>query len=288
MNTARAYRAVFAAALCLVATLSWQLSRDTSLDTLRRTGVIRIGYAVEAPYAFLTPEGKVTGESPEVARQIVARLGIPRIEWRVTEFSGLIAELEDGHIDVIAAGMFITPQRARQVNFSEPTFHVRQGLLVAAGNPYHLHAYTDALAQDKLRIAVLSGSIEENLLIHMGASEHQLLRVPDVQTGRVALESGEAQGLALSRPTIRWLAAGNKLGGTALAEPFTQPAGDRLPRLGYGAFALRRHDTQLLAAWNAAQDDFINTLSHQALVMRFGFDKGEMPGRISTAAILTQ
>jgi polar amino acid transport system substrate-binding protein len=285
MNIPRTYRAVLATALCLTAVLSWLASRDTSLDELRRAGTIRVGYAVEAPYAFLAPDGQVTGESPEIARQIIARLDIPRIEWRVAKFSELIPELEDGHIDVIAAGMFITAERGRRVSFSEPTFHVRQGLLVAAGNPYHLHAYSDALGQDKVRIAVLSGAIEEDLLTRMGASERQLLRVPDAQTGRMALETGEAQGLALSLPTLRWLAAGDKLGQTALAEPFTQPAG-RQPS--YGAFAFRHGDTQLLSAWNAAQTAVLKTPAHLALVARFGFTADEMPGTTSTAAVLAR
>lgn len=288
MNIPRTYRAVLATALCLFVILSWQASRDESLDEHWRTGTIRVGYAVEAPFSFLGPDGQVTGESPEIARRIIARLGIPHIEWRVAEFSELISELEDGHIDVIAAGMFITAERARRVSFSEPTFHVRQGLLVATGNPYNLHAYSDVPAQDKVRIAVLSGTIEEDLLTRMGASERQLLRVPDAQTGRMALESGEAQGLALSLPTLRWLTAGDRHDGTALAEPFTQPAGNLLPQSGYGAFAFRRGDTQLLSAWNAAQAGFINAPAHRALIARFGFTEDEMPGTTSTAGILAQ
>ena len=69
---------------------------DQSLSRLQQAGVIRIGYTVEAPYAFLKPGGEVTGESPEVAKQIVARLGIRHIEWRQVEFGALISELEAG------------------------------------------------------------------------------------------------------------------------------------------------------------------------------------------------
>jgi len=97
---------------------------DQSLTRLQREGTIRIGYAVEAPYAFLKPGGEVTGESPEVAKVIVGRLGIRHIEWRQSEFGSLISGLEAGRFDVIAAGIFITPERARRISFSEPTFHV--------------------------------------------------------------------------------------------------------------------------------------------------------------------
>ena len=109
------------------------LSGDGSFERLHRAGSIRIGYAVEPPYAFLKPGGGVTGESPEVAKKIVARLGIARIEWRQSEFDLLVDELESDRIDVIASGMFITSERAARVRFSEPTFHVLQGSAGGSG-----------------------------------------------------------------------------------------------------------------------------------------------------------
>ena len=115
-----------AGALCLA---------DSSLRALQRAGTIRVGYAVEAPYAFVTPDGEITGESPEMAKRIVGRLGIRSIVWRGMEFRSLIDELEAGNIDLIASGLFVTPERARRVAFSKVTFHVRSGLLVAKGNP---------------------------------------------------------------------------------------------------------------------------------------------------------
>jgi ABC-type amino acid transport substrate-binding protein len=68
--------------------------RDRSLDRVVAAGEIRIAYAVEAPYAFVTEEGRVTGESPEIARRAAARLGIRRVVWRQMEFDELLPELE--------------------------------------------------------------------------------------------------------------------------------------------------------------------------------------------------
>ena len=130
----------------------WVVSRDRSLERYRAAGVIRIGYAVEAPFAFSAAGGQVTGESPEMAKSVGRHLGIERIEWRQTEFNALISELENGFIDVIAAGMFITAQRAKRVSFSEPTFHVLQALLVSRGNPKKLHSYGQALGRKDIRI----------------------------------------------------------------------------------------------------------------------------------------
>jgi hypothetical protein len=50
-------------------------------------------------------------------------------------------------------------------SFSEPTFHVHQGLLAASGNPLQLHSYTQAAGSWGAWIAVISGAIEEDLLL---------------------------------------------------------------------------------------------------------------------------
>lgn len=260
--------------------------KDTSLTRLQKSGVIRIGYAIEAPYAYLKPGGGVTGESPEIAKLVAARLGISQVEWRLVEFDALISELESGRIDVIAAGMFITPERAKQVNFSNPTFHVRQGLLVAKGNPRQIHSYQQAALQIDIKIAVLSGAVEEGLLRELGFTDPQLLIVPDAQTGRVAVESGLADGLALSSPTIQWMALQNQLGRTEMAQPFDQPEQALQQRLGYGAFAFRKSDTQLLSAWNQELKTLVGSSEHLQLVSKFGLTAAEMPGNITAQEVI--
>ncbi|MBS0353418.1 MAG: transporter substrate-binding domain-containing protein [Proteobacteria bacterium] len=289
MNRASFVGLLLAAALVLgLAIAIWpRPAHPDSPFGLREPGVIRIGYAVEAPYAYLLASGDVTGESPEVARRIVARLGIPHIEWRLAEFSELIPELEDGRIDVIAAGMFITPERARRVSFSEPTFHVSEGLLVNPGNPHALHSYADAVHNSLVKIAVLSGSIEEAQLDALVRDPAQLTRVPDARTGRIAVETGAVQGFALSLPSLRWLALQRELGHTEIATPFSQP--NMLPGLaGYGAFAFRKDDTRLLAAWNATQTGYIGSPEHRALIAALGFDDGELPGTVRTREVLSR
>lgn len=247
--------------------------------------VIRIGYAVEAPYAFLADDGQVTGEAPEMARQVVQRLGIARTEWVQTAFGDLIRDLDAGRIDVIAAGMFITPERATRVLFSDPTFHVRQDLLVRSGNPRQLHTYADAVSDREARIAVLAGAIEERVLLAMGMPRERLLAVPDALTGWVAVASGAVDGLTLSSPSIRWMAKASDLSRVELARPFEQPPAAVAGRLGYGAFAFRREDAALRDAWNGVLRAFVGSPEHRALVERFGFTADEMPGGVTAAEI---
>ena len=244
------------------------LSRDASLSGPPEAGVIRIGYAVEPPYAFLAPNGEVTGESPEIARRVVAGLAIPRIEWRQIEFGRLIDELEAGRINVIAAGMFVTDERARRVRFSAPTFHVRPGLLVARGNPRGIRSYREAAAGN-IRVAVLAGAVEEQILRRLGVAAARLILVPDALTGRQAVESDLADALMLSEPTVGWMAAQDGLGRT---ERVGAGAASMNGNDSYGqvAFAFRRGDRQLAEAWDAGLRAYLRGTDHRALLTRLG------------------
>jgi polar amino acid transport system substrate-binding protein len=204
------------------------------------------------------------------------------------EFDSLIPALEAGRIDVIAAGVFITRERAQRIRFSEPILHVRQGLLTAKGNPRQIHSYEQLLVQPGLKIAVLSGAVEEELLRRIGVPEHQLVTVPDALTGRAAVESGVADGLALSAPAVQWLARGGQLGETEAAEPFDQPGLALKRRLGFVAFAFRKTDRRLCSAWNAALTTFIGTRKHLALISAFGLDRADLPGTVTTKEVLSK
>ena len=51
---------------------------ETVLERAKSQGFIRVGFANEAPFGFATPDGKLTGEAPEVAKAVLAKIGIPR------------------------------------------------------------------------------------------------------------------------------------------------------------------------------------------------------------------
>lgn len=267
--------------------LAWpSVTGDRSLARIAARGVIRIGYAVEAPHAFVATGGDVTGHSPEVAKKVAAALGIARIEWVQTEFSALIPELENGRFDVVAAGLFITPERARRVAFSRPLFHAGQGLLVAKGNPQRLQSYADFARRPALRCAVVAGAVEEQLLRELGVPAHRLAIVPDARTGQLAVATALADGLALTAPTVRWLASNDKRGRTEIAAPFVQPSPLQGRTFGYGAFAFRKDDRSLRAAWDGALAQLLAAPEYLQLAAPFGFGRAELPGAVTTQELV--
>ncbi|MBI1395765.1 MAG: ectoine/hydroxyectoine ABC transporter substrate-binding protein EhuB [Betaproteobacteria bacterium] len=275
--------AVGAAVTAWLAWLAIPGFTDDSLTRIERRGVIRIGYAVEAPFAYRSDSGEITGEAPELARYVVSRLGIPRTEWIQADFGELIDGLAANRFDVVAAGMFVTPARAKRVLFSEPTCRVLPALLVRRGNPRGLHAYEDFLRGPELRVAALSGAVEERVLREIGVPETRILLVPDAKTGLAAVETGASDGLALSAPTIHWMAARDRLGQTEIATPFHASPKQRDT---YAAVAFRNDDPALRDAWNAVLAPYVGSPAHLALVARFGFGRGEMPGNVRTESLV--
>ncbi len=117
------------AVLTMVSLWLWKLgtfSTDPSLTKIMQSNQIRVGYAFEPPFSFANSTGEVTGESIEVAKLVATELGIANIVWVQMPFDTLISELQLGHIDMIASGMFITTEREQQIAFSSPTFESKE------------------------------------------------------------------------------------------------------------------------------------------------------------------
>ncbi len=267
----------FLAAL-VVCLLLWIQNRDDSLEKIRRHGVLRVGYAVEQPYAFITREGKVTGAFPEMAVQIARELGISRVEWRLTDFHLLIESLETGQFDVIAAGMFNTPERLRRVEFSLPAFQAHPGLLVQKGNPHRLHSYADLKANSAIRTAVLLGSVEEADLARAGIPSERIIRTPDAHMGQLLIVSGQAEALALSVPTLQWILSSGNAGETEIAAPFERGAPGSEPGAPqYSAFVFRKNDNALRKAWNRVMERYVGSPRQLEAVRPFGFSEADLP-----------
>lgn len=267
------------AAAAAAATVALIRAEDGSMSDVRKAGAIRIGYAVEAPYAFVA-DGKVTGVSPETAARIAARLRL-HVNWVQTNFGNLIGDLIANRFDVIAAGMFVTAERAARVSFSEPELRVRDGLLVASGNPLNLRSYAGIVANAQIRIAAVAGSIEHQRLIRRGVPAERLLVMPDAALAMAAVAAGAAQALPLSLPTVRYWAMRNP---ATVAVPLED--GDENGSPAYVAFAFRKDARALLAAWNGALAEILASDERMRAIAQFGFEPVDLPGDVTVRRIL--
>jgi len=256
----------------------------STLERVKAAGKVRVGYANEAPYAFLrSSENQVTGEAVEIARVVLKRMGVNEVEGVLTEFGSLIPGLQASRFDIIAAGMYVTPDRCKQVQFSEPTYGVGEGFLVKSGNPQNLHSYEDIVNNDSVRLGVVVGAIQVDYAKSLQIPDSRVIVFPDAVSALAGVQAGRADVYAATALTVADLMTKTDArDGLERAEPFTDPIIDGQDVRGYGAFAFRNADAEFRDAFNAELKNFIGTPEHAKLVEPFGFSKQELPQGVTT------
>jgi polar amino acid transport system substrate-binding protein len=260
-------------------------SHGTTLQKAMASKSVRIGFANEAPFGYDDVEtGEVTGEAPEVAREILSRMGIYQVDGVLTEFGALIPGLRAGRFDIIASGMYILPQRCEQITFSNPTYSVGEAFAVRAGNPLSLHSYQDVVGNKEAKVGVVSGAIESNYASAMGIPQDRVIVFPNPASGLEGLIARRIDALAGTRLTVANLLQKTQ-GGVEMAAPFEDPEIDGKKVRGYGAFGFRKEDQDFVNAFNAELKNYIGTRRHLNLVRRFGFDEYDMPGNVTASEL---
>lgn len=250
---------------------------DGALAEMFPDGTVRIGIANEVPYGYEGPDGEATGEAPELARAILGELGVTNIEATVVEFGSLIPGLLADQYDMIAAGMFINPERAEQVIFSDPTYCGAAAFAVPEGNPLGLSDFQSVI-DSGATIGVLGGAAEEGYAVDSGVPDGQISRLGDTPSLVDALTSGRVDAFVLTEVTV--LAQVGDLAGFAATEGFI-PVIDGVEQLGCGAFAF--NDQAFRDAFNDKLEEFQAEGRVLPIVEPFGFSETA----VETAAGLT-
>lgn len=257
-----------------VAIASCDVPSETSLERIRREGFMRAAYAHEPPYAFVDDQSRVVGESPTGLRGALQALAIDSIRWIRMDFDELLPGLDDGRADVIASGLFETPERAEHVAFTHATSCSRPALLVRGDGPTpgDLAAFTRA---ETGRVAVVRGTVEQDAVRILGIPDDRVLVVPDVLSGVLVVREGRVDALALTEPTLR-----NALGSASDLRVYAYTPSDRIEGLvrGCSALVVRQDDGDLLAALNEGLGAFVGSPEHLSALESFGFGADALPG----------
>jgi polar amino acid transport system substrate-binding protein len=257
-----------------------------SLEQLQRDGVVRIGFANEAPYAYRDQaSGALTGEAPEIARKIFADLGVPEVEGVLTEFGSLIPGLKAGRFDMIAAGMYVTPERCREIAFSEPTYCIGEAFMVRKGNPLGLHGYADVVRTPQARLGVVAGTIELDYAEKLGIPRDRIVIFPDTPSALAGVQAGRVDAYAGTSLTVQDLLDKARDDTLERAAPFEDPVIDGKPVQGCGAFGFRIADRALREAFDVRLKELLGSEEHRRLVRPFGFTEAEIRTRPATESL---
>ena len=241
---------------------------ESGLEALQQSGKVTVGIANEIPYGYEDAEtGEVTGEAPAIAREVLSRLGIDEMDAVVVDFGALIPGLQAGQFDMIAAGMFITPERGQQIMFSDPDYCGATAFAVPAGNPHNISDF-ESVAEAGITLAVISGAVEEGYALDLGVPDANLARFGQNPDAFDALAAGRADAVALTDVSI----AAN----VAAMEGFESTAGfipviDGEEQLGCGGFGFR--DQGFRDAFNQILNEMQDNNEIYPIVREFGFSR---------------
>lgn len=258
-------------------------AKGNTLDRVKEAKKVNVGFANERPYAY-TDGGDLKGEAPAVHQYIFDQIGGVELEPKLFEFGALIQALNADRVDVVTAGMFITPERCQEASFSNPEYVATTALLVKKGNPDGLSDYKSA-ADKKAKVAVMTGAVEVEQAKGSGVPEGQLQVVADQQSGLDAVKSGRADAFALTSISLRALAKSDS--SVEVSEAFI-PVVDGKEQIGAGAAVFRKDDTELRDAFNAELKKLLASDKWLELVEPYGFTEAEKPDPSLTAEKLCQ
>jgi polar amino acid transport system substrate-binding protein len=251
------------------------------LEDLQSEGSITVGIANEIPYGYEDEEtGEVTGEAPEVARLVLGELGIDNMDAQVVEFGALIAGLQAGNFDMIAAGMYINADRAEEILFSDPDYCILESMLVPEGNPDGLSNY-NSVADTDVRLAVASGTVNVDYAVWAGIPEGQIVEFAGIEDQYDAIAAGRVDAVSGTILTVQQHADVME-GFEALAPfPALDEAGNDI--LGCGGFGFRYENQDFRDAFN----DKLNELQESGEVQTIVEEQFEVDGIADDAVDLT-
>ena len=93
-----------------------------------------VGTNAEYPPFEYVENGEIAGFDAEIIKEAAKRMGI-EYKWLNTNFDGLIPTLQTKKVDIVIAGMSVTPEREKAVNFSVPYLTSNVAIVTNSKNP---------------------------------------------------------------------------------------------------------------------------------------------------------
>ncbi|WP_051577452.1 substrate-binding periplasmic protein [Komagataeibacter kakiaceti] len=134
-------RAAFLLAMGLFAMGPPAVGHAGCLDDIRHAGVMRVGNGLLGahPSLWQDRDGAYHGIDADLLSELTRRMGLPRSEFVITEWSTIIPGLKAGRWDVVLSDVNITQEREvmGHVRFSMPYFMLYDYVIVPDDSPIH-------------------------------------------------------------------------------------------------------------------------------------------------------
>lgn len=186
--------------------------QDQKWEKIKERGELRVGLSADyAPMEFEhTVNGKTeyAGVDIDLAKKIAKDNNL-KLKIVNMSFDSLLGALKTGKIDIIISGMTSTPERKKQVDFSDSYMMTKNIMLVKKDK---VNDYKDIKDFSNKKVGAQKGTEQEKIAQTEieNASITSLSRLPDVI---LALKSGKVEGVVVEKPVAEaYLKQNPKLG----------------------------------------------------------------------------
>ena len=179
-------------------------------STIQEGKLIMATNAYFQPYEYHEGDA-IVGIDPEIAKAVADKLGLELVIEDV-EFDSIIAGVQAGKYDIGCAGMTVTEDRLKSVNFSTPYATGVQSVIVVEGSEI---TDVDKLLAGNYKVGVqtgttgdiyMSSSVEDG-----GVGEDRVERFAKGNDAVIALQSGKIDAVVIdNEPAKAFVAAANK------------------------------------------------------------------------------
>ena len=155
---------------------------DPVYDKIIQKGELVVGLSADyAPYEFhakVDGEDKIVGFDISIAQKIADDLGV-KLKIEELGFDALLGALKTGKIDMVISGMSPTPERLKEVAFSQPYMNVQQRVIVRKEDKDKFHSTKDF---EGVRAGAQKQTTQEELIKTelTGAVPTSLQKIPDL------------------------------------------------------------------------------------------------------------
>lgn len=181
---------------------------DPVLEKIQKSGKLVIGLSADyPPYEFhATVNGKdqVVGADISMGEKIAEDLGVKLVVEELG-FDALLGALNTGKIDLIISGMSPTPERQKEVNFSDSYITINQRVVVRKADK---DKYSDAKAFDGLKVAAQKQSTQEELA-QTELTGSEVVSLPKVTDIVLNLQNKKVDGAVIEGPVAEAYVAQN-------------------------------------------------------------------------------
>lgn len=209
-----------------------------------------VGTNAEYPPYTYVEKGAIVGFEIDLVNEVAHRLG-KEVVFKDLPFDALIIELQRGGVDLVAAGISPTPERAKRVLFSN---------LTLSEDPL---VFVSLKELPKKRVGVNEGYTADLHLTKAGGN-FELVRLNNPADGFLALATGRIDHFATALTTVRQYQKSRPNAPELLIEPIAESTTDSV------ALALPLDHEEELKAINQALDGMKNDGTLDQLRAKWG------------------